>query len=315
MDKKDLFVIGHKNPDTDSVASAIAYADLKSKEGCQATPLIANEINKGSELALKKFGVPKPKMAHLVDFPEAGVILVDHNEAGQWADGLVKEHVYELIDHHRIGDFSTSRAIFMRVEPIGSTSTIITKMYQERGHVPEHHIAGMLLSAILTDTLIFKSPTTTPDDKKMAEWLNEIVEIDLEAHAREIFAAKSDISDVALVTVINKDFKEFHFNSRAKVGIAVFETVEPSGPLARKAEFVEELAKIKTEKKLDYLLFVIVDIVEQQAHFVVSGKEEEALIKEVFGIKIESGIGVAKGIVSRKKQLVPPLEEHFAGLN
>ena len=136
MQSKEIFVIGHKNPDTDSVAAAIAYADLKQKNGIKAVPLIANEINKGTALALKKFEIKKPKMAHLVDFPEAGMILVDHNEAGQWAEGLVKEHVHELIDHHRLGDFSSARPIFVRVEPVGSSSTIIAEMFQEFGLPP-----------------------------------------------------------------------------------------------------------------------------------------------------------------------------------
>ena len=314
MQSEELFVIGHKNPDTDSVAAAIAYADLKQKNGIKATPLITGEVNKGTHLALQKFNLEKPKLAHLVDFPEAGVILVDHNEAGQWADGLVKEHVHELIDHHRFGDFSSSKPIFVRVEPVGSTSTIVAEMFQEYGHVPERHIAGIMLSAILTDTLMFKSPTTTEVDRMMAGWLNEVVEIDMMKHAQAIFEAKSDISDMPIVTVINKDFKEFHFNSKVKVGVAMFETVNAESPLKRINEFIEEIAKTKKEKKLDYLLFVIVDIIKQEAFFIIEGEKEEKLVKHVFGGKKEDQMFKIPGIVSRKKQIIPPLEEHFAGL-
>ncbi len=312
---KELFVIGHRNPDTDSVAAAIAYADLKGKNGIQATPLVADEINKGTALALKKFDVAKPKMAHLVDFPEAGVILVDHNEAGQWAEGLVKEHVCELIDHHRFGDFSSAKPIFVRVEPVGSTSTIIAEMFQEYGHVPERHIAGMMLSAILTDTLMFRSPTTTELDKAMAEWLNEIVEIDMIEHAKEIFKAKSDISGMAISDVIDKDFKEFHFNKRVKVGIAMFETVDAENPLKRTNEFKQEMIKIKKKENFNYLLFVIVDILKEEAYFVICGDKEQELVEDVFGGKLEGNIIKRPGLVSRKKQVVPPLEEHFAGLD
>jgi len=307
-----LYVVGHKNPDTDSVASAIGYAELLKRRGKDAIPLIAGEVNKGTALVLSKFGVEKPAMAHLIDFPEASVVLVDHNEAGQWADNLIKEHVTELIDHHRFGDFSSAQPIYVRTHPVGSTSTIVTKMYQECNETPDKATAGLLLSAILTDTLMFQSPTTTDFDKEMADYLNEIVKIDMMAHASEIFTAKSDISDMSLADVIGKDFKEFHFNDHAKVGIAVFETVDATGPLARKDEFVTELAKIKEKSNLDYLLFVIVDIVKQVANFVVVSDKEAELLKSTFSGEIKDGLMIMDGIVSRKKQIVPPLEEHFA---
>jgi manganese-dependent inorganic pyrophosphatase len=307
-----LYVVGHKNPDTDSVASAIGYAELLRKRGKKAIPVIAGNINKGTALALEKFGVKRPEFAHLIDFPEASVILVDHNEKGQWADGLVKEHVIELIDHHRFGDFSSAQPIYVRTQPVGSTSSIITKMFQECNETPTKGTAGMLLSAILTDTLMFKSPTTTEYDKEMADWLNEIVGIDMEEHAREIFAAKSDISGMPLRDVINKDLKEFHFNEHAKVGIAMFETMDPSGPLALKDEFLKELKKIKKEKKLDYLLFAIVDIANQVAHFIITSGEDAALLDHVFCGEMKDDIMSIGGLVSRKKQIVPPLEEHFA---
>jgi len=307
-----LYVIGHKNPDTDSVAAAIGYAELLVKRGKDAVPLVAGEINKGTALALKKFGVPNPELAHMIDFPEASVILVDHNEQGQWADNVVKEHVVELIDHHRFGDFSSAQPIYVRTQPVGATSSIITKMYQECDQKPSVGTAGMLLSAILTDTLLFKSPTATDFDKKMADWLNEIVDLDMVEHAQAVFAAKSDISDMPLQKVINKDFKEYHFNSHAKVGIAMFETVDASGPLARKDEFIKELKRIKKAQKLDFMLFAIVDIIEQVAHFIISSGEDAALLDHVFCGEMKDDIMSVPGLVSRKKQIVPPLEEHFA---
>lgn len=307
-----LYVIGHKNPDTDSVAAAIGYAELLCRRGKHAVPLIAGEINKGTQLVLSRFGVAKPEQAHMIDFPEASVILVDHNEAGQWADNVVKEHVIELIDHHRFGDFSSAQPIYVRTQPVGSTSSIVAKMYQEFSETPDKPTASVLLSAILTDTLMFRSPTTTEYDKEMAEWLNEIAKIDMMAHAEEVFAAKSDISDMPLAEVINRDFKEFHFNSRAKVGIAMFETVNANGPLARKDQFITELQRLKKKNKLDFMLFAIVDIVNQTAHFVISSAEDAALLDHVFCGDMEDDIMTIPGLVSRKKQIVPPLEEHFA---
>lgn len=310
-----VYVVGHKNPDTDSVASAIAYADLKRKEGIDAIPAVATEINKGTALVLEKFGVKKPEKVDFKSLPDAQVILVDHNEEGQRADGIIKEHVTEVIDHHRFADFSSATPIYIRVLPWGSTAAIVTKMYQECNHVPEKHIAGLLLSAILTDTLMFKSPTTTENDKAMAAWLNEIAEIDMEAHANEIFKAKSDISDMKAEEVVKKDYKEFHFNSKINMAVAVFETVDAAGPLKRKAEFINEVNKIKEDRGLDYVLFVVVDILKEVAYFVTAGEAEAELATHVFGGTVNDGLLEVPGIVSRKKQMIPPLEEHFAGLN
>jgi len=307
-----IYVIGHKNPDTDSVASAIGYAELLKRRGKDAVPLVCGEINKGTKLALTKFDIATPEQAHMIDFPDASVVLVDHNEEGQWADGLVKEHVTELIDHHRFGDFSSAKPIYVRTQPVGATASIITNIYKECEQEPTKGVAGLLLSAILTDTLMFNSPTATEYDKRAAEWLNEIAKIDMAAHAAEVFAAKSDISDMSLREVINKDFKEFHFNERARVGIAMFESVDPSGPLAKKREFITELKRIKKENKLDFIIFAIVDIVNQVAHFVIPTAEDAALLDHVFCGEMQDDVMSIPSLLSRKKQIVPPLEEHFA---
>ena len=256
-----------------------------------------------------------PRNAAEVQFAEESVVLVDHNEAGQWVDGLVKEHVIELIDHHRFGDFSSAQPIYVRTQPVGSTSSIITKMYREQDKVPTTGTAAMMLTAILTDTLMFKSPTTTDFDREMADWLNKIVRLDMILHAQEIFKAKSDISGMKMTDIINKDFKEFHFNSKYRVGVAVFETVDVSGPLARKEEFFDALTKIKTEKQLDYLIFSIVDIINQISYVLVTSDEEADILTKVFGKKINLDIMELPGIVSRKKQIIPPLEEYFASLS
>jgi manganese-dependent inorganic pyrophosphatase len=283
--------------------------------GVEAEAVVAGEINKGTKLVLDKFEVKHPRTVDFKDVPEESVILVDHNEAGQRAEGLIKEHVIEVIDHHRFADFSSAAPIYIRVHPWGSTSSIVARMYQECNHVPERHVAGLMLSAILTDTLMFKSPTTTINDMQIADWLNEIVDIDMMAHANDIFKAKSDISDLTIGEVIHKDYKEFHFNDHITTAVAVFETVDATGPLARKDEFLAELKKIKADKKYDHMLFSVVDIVNQVANFIPTDEADAELLKHVFGVEVKDGLVVLPGIVSRKKQVIPPLEEHFAGLD
>jgi manganese-dependent inorganic pyrophosphatase len=214
-----------------------------------------------------------------------------------------------------LADFSSAAPIYIRVHTWGATSSIVAKMYQECNHIPEKHVDTLMLSAILTDTLMFKSPTTTVNDMQIADWLNEIAGIDMMAHAKEIFKAKSDISDMTISEVIHKDYKEFHFNDHIKMAVAIFETVDATGPLAKKGEFLAELKNIKAEKKYDHMLFAVVDIVNQVANFIPTDDADAELLKHVFGVDTKDGLVVMPGVVSRKKQVIPPLEEHFAGID
>lgn len=307
-----IYVVGHKNPDTDSVASAIAYAQLLQSKGKNAHPLVSGKLNKGTELALKRFKVRSPKHTHKADFDDAGVILVDHNEEGQWPDGVTKEKILRVVDHHRVGeDFSTDHPIFVRIEPVGATSTIISRMYRESNKKPEIHVSGLLLSAIITDTLMFRSPTTTDYDREMAKWLNEYAKIDMKEHAEEIFAAKSDITGQSMINLIKKDFKEFHFNHEVKMGISVFETLLPEQLLEKKEQLLSKMKEYKRLHHLTHMVFVITDIRKMTAHILCASSKEEEIFERVFGGKEKDGFIVLAGVVSRKKQLVPALEEFF----
>lgn len=308
-DCNKIYVVGHTNPDTDSVASAIAYSALLSEK---AHPLVAGKLNKGTSLALKKFGVRCPRHAHAADFNGAGVILVDHNEEGQWPKGVAKENIIKVIDHHRVGeDFSTVKPISIRIEPVGATSTIVSKIYREKGKIPEIHVAGLLLSAILTDTLMFHSPTTTEDDKESAKWLNKYVKIDMKEHAKEIFEAKSDITNLSLNDLIKKDFKEYHFNHLVKMGISMLETLNPEEITVKRDEILSKMKQFKKRERLTHLIFVIVDIRRMKAYILPLGKKEKEVVKRAFGAKEKNGFFTLTGVVSRKKQLVPKLEEFF----
>lgn len=310
---KKIYVIGHKNPDTDSVASAIAYAQLLTAKGQNARPLVPGKINKGTALALRIFGVKCPKHSHIVDFTDSGVVLVDHNEEGQWPSGVKKDKVIEVIDHHRVGeDFSTDHPIHIRIEPVGATSTIISKIYHDLDKKPEIHVAGLLLSAIITDTLMLKSPSTTREDRKMAQWLNRIVKINMKEHASEIFTANSDLTGLTIVDLIKKDFKEYHFNHETRMGIAMFETISPGELLEKREEIKEKMKQFKKKQKLDLLIFVIVDISRMLSFVIATSSREEETIEKIFKQKKDYGTFKLPGVVSRKTQLVPVFEKYFA---
>src|SRR3954464_5778242 len=173
-----VLIFGHKNPDTDTICSAIAYANLKSKLGVNAEPIRLGEINGETQYALDHFQVNVPRLVEKVSAESSQVILVDHNERQQSADDIDDVRILEVIDHHRIANFETSDPLYYRAEPVGCTATILNKLYKENGGKIPKNVAGLMLSAIISDSLLFKSPTFTEEDRVAAEELAAIADID-----------------------------------------------------------------------------------------------------------------------------------------
>src|SRR5690625_1922222 len=196
MDK--LLIFGHKNPDTDSICSAIAYADLKTSLGFNVEPVRLGVINKETEYALGHFDVSEPRLIEKVDEDIKDVILVDHNEFQQSVDNIEDVRIVEVIDHHRIANFETSEPLYFRAEPVGCTATIIYKMYQENGIKLSETIAGLLLSAIISDSLLFKSPTCTKEDVDTAHALAKIANVDVDTYGLDMLKAGADLSDKSI---------------------------------------------------------------------------------------------------------------------
>lgn len=235
MAQETVYVIGHKNPDTDSVCSAIAYAKLKNLEGdMEYKPVRCGDLNQETKFLLKYFNVPEPELIKNIENKK--VILVDHHELGQVCDGVSKATVLEVIDHHRVSPFETSSPILFHTEPVGCTATIITDFYNYRKIKIPKEIAGILLGSILSDTVIFKSATTTLKDKEMANELNKVAKVDMESFGLELKKAKSSIKGRSINDIIMSDFKEYSF-SGTKVGIGQIEVVEFSEAEDRKRRF------------------------------------------------------------------------------
>ena len=205
MSDNVIFITGHKNPDTDSICSAIGYAALKG-EGYAAGR--AGELNPETKFVLERFGLAAPELLQNVVGSE--IILVDHNEAGQAVDGIADAKIIEILDHHKIGGLQTSEPILFCNLPVGCTATIVTMFYQQNGKKPEPAVAGALCSAILSDTLAFRSPTCTELDKKAATELAAIAGIaDVEAYAKEMFMAGSELGNKTEREILYLDFKKF----------------------------------------------------------------------------------------------------------
>jgi len=304
-----VLVFGHKNPDTDSICSAIAYAELKRALGVDAEAVRLGEVNGETQYALDTFGQAAPRLVKEVSAEASEVILVDHNERQQSADDLDKVRVREVVDHHRIANFETKDPLFYRAEPVGCTATILLKLYKENGVPVRKETAGLMLSAIISDSLLFKSPTCTAEDVAAARELAEIAGVDAGTYGLEMLKAGADLRKKTVAELLSLDAKEFTMGN-ARVEIAQVNTVDVGDVLAREAEIKEAIGKTVTDKGLDLFLFVITDILQSDSVGIAVGSAADA-VERAYGVKLEDGRAPLKGVVSRKSQIVPVLTEVF----
>ncbi|WP_281657887.1 manganese-dependent inorganic pyrophosphatase [Halobacillus sp. Cin3] len=303
------FIFGHKNPDTDTITSALVYADLKKALGEDVEPVRLGEVNGETQYALDQFDVEAPRLVERVSDEVEQVILVDHNERQQSAADIDDVTVLEVIDHHRIANFETKGPLYYRAEPVGCTATILLKLYKEKGQEVSKPMAGLMLSAIISDSLLFKSPTCTEEDRRAAEELAEIAGVDPEEYGLKMLKAGADISDKTAEELISLDAKEFDMGGR-KVEIAQVNTVDTNDVLSRKAELEAAMDKNVSEKGLDLFVLVVTDILESDSTVVAVGSETAA-VAEAFETSLDGNQAVLSGVVSRKKQIVPPLNTYF----
>ena len=302
-----VLVFGHKNPDTDTVTSAIVYAYLKQQIGVDAEAVRLGEVNNETKFALEKFGFEAPRLISSVDGEAAQVILVDHNEFQQSADGIEEVQILEVIDHHRVANFQTSDPLYYRAEPVGCTATILNKIFKENDVAVPANIAGLMLSAIVSDTLLFKSPTCTEQDVKAGEELAKIAGVDAADYGLAMLKAGADLSDKSLEDLLSLDAKEFQFGDYKSV-VAQVNAVDVNDVLGRQEELENLLNKNVAENGLDLFFFVVTDILNNDSTAVAIGQVAEASAK-AFGAEIVNGRIVLPGVVSRKKQIVPVLTD------
>ena len=304
-----ILIFGHKNPDTDTICSAIAYAELKNKLGKKVKAVRLGEINEETKYALNYFKVEKPELVENV--AEKEIILVDHNERTQTAEGFEEAKVLELIDHHRISNFNVDEPLYARVEPVGCTATIILKLFKENNLVPSKETAGLMLSAIISDTLLFKSPTCTECDVKAGKELSEIAGVNTDEYGLEMLKAGTALGDKSEAELLNMDMKIFEIDG-AKIGVAQVNTVNEAEVLERKEKLLAEIDNIITKEGLKFFMFAITNILSNDSVALISGDGND-IIEKAFGEKVDSNLVTLKGVVSRKKQIIPPLTKAIQG--
>jgi manganese-dependent inorganic pyrophosphatase len=292
------------------VTSAIAYANLKNAMGMkEVVPAAAGDINSETKFLLDYFKVPAPEK--LTDATDKKVILVDHNEMAQAVDKLSMENIVEVVDPHKIGGLATGKPIFFLNEPVGATGGIIANLYQQNGVQISKEMAGLMMSAILSDTVLFKSPTCTPRDKAAVETLSKIAGVDPMKFGMELLKAKSDMSSKSAKDILMGDFKKFDF-SGTKSGVGQVEVMDLADLASKRAAILEEMNKMKEAEKLDMVVLMLTDVMKEASDLLFVGNEAAAAgFEKAFGGKLSNNSIYREKVLSRKKQVIPPLEGAF----
>ncbi len=243
---------------------------------------------------------------NLLDLKRKQLILVDHNETNQAVDGYDEAEILEIIDHHRIGDMETLSPVYFRNQPVGCTATIVTQMYQENNTAIEPKIAGLLCSAILSDTLMFRSPTCTFVDQKTAEYLAEIAGIQIEEYATQMFTAGSNLIEKSPEEIFFQDFKKFD-NGELIFGVGQINSMNEKELKAIKNKLEQYLEKAQEEQGVKMIFFMLTNILNQSTEVIYKGKNAKEVIEAAFSVHAEDGSAIIPGVVSRKKQFIPAM--------
>lgn len=300
-------VLGHMNPDTDSIVAALAAAELYGKRGFSVTPAAQGDPAPETEFVLKKFGLTAPQVVKDVAGKE--IWLVDYSDLPQAPAGMDSATVLGIVDHHKLGDVTTSSPLEAWIWPVGCTNTVLRSMYAFYGVEIPKNMAGAMLCAILSDTVIFKSPTCTDADKKAVESLAKISGIsDVKALGMEMFKVKSAVEGASMHDLVHRDYKDFDMNGK-KVGIGQLEVVDLSLLTAVKAGLQAEIEKVKSEGRHSVFL-LLTDIMKEGSEMLIVS-DDPSVVEKAFGVKPDGKTVWLPGVMSRKKQVVPNFEKAF----
>ena len=306
-----ILVFGHQNPDTDAIGAAIAFANLQKELGKDAEAVALGEPNEETAFALNHFGLTAPRVVETVANEVEQVMLVDHNEFQQSAADIEKVEILAVVDHHRIANFQTANPLYYRAEPVGCTSTIILKLYKENKVEVPKNIAGMMLSAIVSDTLLFKSPTCTQEDVQAAKELAEIAGVDLEGYGLEMLKAGTNLGTKSASELIDLDAKSFPMGG-SNLRIAQVNTVDLAEVFARQAELESAMQEANAANGYDLFVLVVTNILDSDSEILIVGEPKEN-VEKAFNVTLDNNRALLKGVVSRKKQVVPQLTAAFEG--
>lgn len=301
-------VFGHLSPDTDATVSAVLWAWYMNTHTTEpAEAFVLGELNKETRFVLNRWNVKTPALLESITAGD-DVIIVDTNNPQELFANILEANILQVIDHHMLaGGLATRKPVDVTLRPLASTATVIFDLMGIKSETLPDDMAGLLLSSILSDTLAFRSPTTTPHDKKVAEELAVKLGIDIDTYSHEMFAAKSDVSDFTDLGLVHLDSKKSALGDK-NIRVSVVETTMPETILARSEGILSAIKSvIEEEKEVDDVLFFIIDILNEQATVLTYNQFTKDIISTSFGVGATGDTEILPGIVSRKKQIIPKL--------
>jgi manganese-dependent inorganic pyrophosphatase len=302
------YIFGHTTPDSDSIVGAISLSYLKNQLGEDTTPSRQGEINPETAFILEKFGFEKPMLK--TNYAEENVYLIDFMESSQSPSDIAEATILGIVDHHKLGDLKTATPLEMWVRPVGCSNTIVKQMFDYFGVEIPKDLAGMMMCAILSDTVIFKSPTCTKEDTKAVKELALIAEIeDPKALGMEMFIVKSDVLTDTKRALVLRDFKDFNMGGE-KIGVGQLEVVDLSVFDNMKEELFEAMSEIKKEENRHTVLLLLTDIMQEGSQLLVLS-DDNSKIESAFNVSLENNQIWLPKVMSRKKQIIPFLEGQF----
>ncbi|HEM3173417.1 TPA: manganese-dependent inorganic pyrophosphatase [Streptococcus suis] len=306
-----FLVFGHQNPDTDAIASSYGWAHLEREVfGRDAEAVALGMPNEETAFALDYFGVTAPRVVESAKAEGVSqVILTDHNEFQQSIADIKDVEVAAVIDHHRVANFETANPLYMRLEPVGSASSIVYRAFKENGVTPPKEVAGLLLSGLISDTLLLKSPTTHATDPQVAAELAEIAGVNLEEYGLALLKAGTNLASKSAEELIDIDAKTFGLNGN-DVRVAQVNTVDIAEVLERQAEIEAAMSAASAANGYSDFVLMITDIVNSNSEILALGSNMDK-VEAAFNFKLENNHAFLAGAVSRKKQVVPQLTDAF----
>ncbi|AKF24916.1 inorganic pyrophosphatase [Sulfurovum lithotrophicum] len=302
------YIFGHTTPDSDSIVGAISLSYLKNQLGEDCVPTRQGEINPETKWILEKFGFEAPELK--TSYAGEKVYLIDFMERSQSPKDIDEATILGIVDHHKLGDLTTNTPLEMWVRPIGCSNTIVKQMFDYYDVEIPKNLAGIMMCAILSDTVIFKSPTCTKEDTKACKELAQIAGIeDYKAIGMEMFTVKSNVLGATPRALVTRDFKDFNMGGNL-IGVGQLEVVDLSVFDNMKADLMDDMKKLKEEGGRHSVLLLLTDIMQEGSQLLVVSDEPEK-IENAFNVKLENGEVWLKGVMSRKKQIIPFLEEQF----
>lgn len=307
------YIIGHQKPDTDSVVAAMSYAYLAKNEKCLSYPnaeaVIADPLNPETAFLFQKFEVKAPRQISAADIaPDDQVVLVDHNEEQQRMPGINPDQIVEIIDHHN-ANLSLPKPIFMTFKTWGCVNTVMYYLMKQCGVTPDKTLASLMLSAVLSDTVGYKSPTTAEKDRELGAELAELAGItDIDAFTLEIFKAKSNVSSLTDEQIVRNDYKVFEFGK--KVFIDQLETVEQAAVVSdKKSSLLKAMADVKKAEQVDLLFVAVTDILQINTKLLILGEDEQQVAQKAFGGTVKDNVLDIGPKMSRKTEIAPAIDE------